>query len=326
MPSSYQQTAGPSKATKFVNSNPLDPMLRPFSISNASNDDHDLQASELADKVNQRLENDRRTAPRNVAPMVNSSAAGDNAYQQPVASAAAAAAAAASLQQKTPNLKCEAPRQVKTKQSNHEHDSDNNSDDDSWLDDDDNQDDPVLEAIRQRRLRELQSQHDQRIANIAKGHGELRIIAQDDFIPECTSSSSEYVVVHFCHDEYQRCHILNHHLKLLAPLHVECKFLQLNATKAPFFVTKLNVRTLPTLIVFRHGQVVDRMTGFDKIVASDNKADVDDWKTSRLQEWLASTGAINYTSPMKEHDEGGDRVGYRSRIYRGTGESIDDDC
>ena len=213
-------------------------------------------------------------------------------------------------------------------QSTRPHDT-NNSDDDSddeWLNDDniDNTTDPVLQAIRQRRLQELQHQHAQQQALRSLGHGEVRTIAQDEFLPECTGQS-EFVVVHFYHDEFETCHILDHHLSKLAPLHLETKFLRLDANKAPFFVAKLQIRTLPTLIVFQHGKAVDRMTGFDKVIdvdsANDNKS-VNEWETSRLQAWLATTGAIQYTAPPMQR-ENGNRMGYRSRIYRGS--TMDDD-
>lgn len=188
--------------------------------------------------------------------------------------------------------------------------------DDEWLDDEG--DDPILDALRQRRLAELKQQQIKHAENVAKGHGELRTIAQDDFLPECTGTS-EWVVVHFFHDEFQRCEILDHHLKLIAPRHKECKFLRTNANKTPFFVTKLNIRTLPTLMVFQHGKMVDRLTGFDKLAVDPQEPDK--WRTSRLQQWLAQTGAIKYIPSkeelLAEEMEEMDLTKQRGKIYRG---------
>lgn len=40
-----------------------------------------------------------------------------------------------------------------------------------------------------------------------------------------------------------RCKIMDKHLALLAPQHVEAKFIKIDAEKAPFFVGKLQVTT-----------------------------------------------------------------------------------
>lgn len=188
------------------------------------------------------------------------------------------------------------------------------SDYDSLLDDD--EDDPVLESIRQRRMAEMKQEQIRKAESIARGHGQYRTIAQDDFLPECTGSS-EFVAVHFFHNEFERCRIMDHHLKLVAPVHTTCKFLRLDAEKAPFFISKLQVRTLPSLLVFREGKVVDRLTGFEGLSKDPN--DPDKWETSRLQEWLASTGAIEYKRPAAELLEEMDRLGLRPRapVYRG---------
>ena len=265
-----------------------------------------MQAA-LAEKVNRRLEMDSTMA-RNVAPNT----------------------IAPSQHPTLPSLPAAQPHVLPTMDFNnqpsrpHDHDSDDDSDDDdAWLNDD-IATDPVLQAIRQRRLQELQQQHNQQLALRARGHGDVRTIAEDEFLPECTGSS-EYVVVHFYHEEFETCRVLDHHLSKIAPLHLEAKFLRLNATKAPFFVTKLKVQVLPTLIVFQHGKMKDRMTGFDKVVDDASgiaTTNINDWETSRLQVWLATTGAIQYTA-SKEREDHGNRVGYRSRIYRGS--TMDDD-
>jgi hypothetical protein len=78
-------------------------------------------------------------------------------------------------------------------------------------DDSDFEDDPALEAFRERRLAELKRAQIKQAENKAKGHGDYRTISQDEFLPECTGS--EYVAVHFFHREFERCTILDFHLK-----------------------------------------------------------------------------------------------------------------
>jgi len=186
------------------------------------------------------------------------------------------------------------------------------SDEDEFSDDGD----PELEAIRLRRIREMKEEQSRRAESISKGHGQYRTISQDEFLSECCGSS-EYVAVHFYHDEFQRCKIMDHHLKIIAPECIRCKFLRIDAEKAPFFVTKLRIRTLPTLIVFQNGKAVDRLTGFEGL--SDPK-DPDKWHTGKLLKWLASTGAVEYREPSGEVLEEMKRLGLgpKGSLYSGS--------
>ncbi len=178
---------------------------------------------------------------------------------------------------------------------------DNNSDDSDF--DSDFEDDPTLEAFRQKRLEELRNAQTKQAENRSKGHGEVRTISQDEFLPECTSS--EYVVVHFFHKEFERCKIMDHHLKRISHQHLSCKFIRIDAEKAPFFVVKLKIQTLPTLIVFKDSKVVERLVGFEDLVDVASKHP-DEFTTGQLGYWLEKAGAIEYEGPDSddEHDDG----------------------
>ena len=179
-----------------------------------------------------------------------------------------------------------------------EDESENSCNNDGDFDEFDD-DDQALEAFRQRRLAELKKEHVKDDQNMAKGHGEVRTITQDEFLPEC-NGSSKYVVVHFFHNDFERCKIMDHHLNIIAPLHLSCKFVRINAEKAPFFVAKLAIKTLPTVLVFKDGKTNDRLMGFEGL--SDTK-NPDQFATSRLGRWLESTGAIEYEGPDTDDEE-----------------------
>jgi thiol-disulfide isomerase/thioredoxin len=172
------------------------------------------------------------------------------------------------------------------------------SEDDSDLDSDDEDNDAVLVAFRQKRLAELKQSQRQLAEHKANGHGQVRIITQDEFLTQCTSS--RYVAVHFFHKEFPRCQILSHHLKRIAPLHLPCKFVEIDAEKAPFFVVKLKIQTLPTLIVFRDGKAISRLVGFEDL--ADCNKNPDEFPTSRLGYWLEKTGAIEYEGPISDDE------------------------
>lgn len=175
-------------------------------------------------------------------------------------------------------------------------DDDDESDGDSEFDDDDD----AVEAFRERRLAELRRLQTKEVENKARGHGEVRTITQDEFLPECTSS--QYVAIHFFHRDFERCKIMDHHLKVLAPTHLSCKFIRIDAEKAPFFVVKLKVQTLPTLILFKDGKTIDRSVGFEDLVDATSK-NPDDFPTSRLGYWLEKRGAIEYHGPDSDDEE-----------------------
>ena len=185
--------------------------------------------------------------------------------------------------------------QVKNKEDDEDEDSDFDDDDD----DDDLDDDPALEAFRQRRLAELRQTQMKIAENKAKGHGEIRTISQDEFLPQCTSS--QYVAVHFFHREFERCKIMDHHLKKIASQHLSCKFVRIDAEKAPFFVVKLKIQTLPTLVVFKDGKEISRLVGFEDLADATSK-DPDDFPTSRLGYWLEKSGAMEYEGPQSDDD------------------------
>ena len=194
--------------------------------------------------------------------------------------------------------------------------------DDEFLKDFEDNTDPELERIRAQRIETLRMKQTELAENKAKGHGEYRTIFQDDFLPECTGS--KFVAVHFFHNEFQRCKIMDFHLERIAPMHLKCKFVRIDAEKAPFFVAKLQVRTLPTLIVFDDGKAIQRLTGFDGL-AIDPK-EPDKWHTGKLQEWLAGTGAIEYKRPTEEVIDEMRRLGLKQHGAIWSNEdAIDDD-
>lgn len=176
---------------------------------------------------------------------------------------------------------------------------------DYLLDDDDEE--AVLQAIRQKRLRQLVKAQSIEAEHRAKGHGEVRTISQDEFLTECTSN--KFVVVHFFHRDFELCKIMDHHLKIIAtnPQHLACKFVRIDAEKAPFFVVKLKIKILPSLIVFKDGQTIERLLGFEGLVESPGSrraSDIDDFPTCRLGYWLESAGAIEYDEPESDDDDG----------------------
>lgn len=134
--------------------------------------------------------------------------------------------------------------------------------------DDDFLNDPTLDAIdaiRKKRMYELKIEHEKKMAQQVKGHGEYREIVQDEFLDEVCKS--EWVICAFYKDDFELCQIMDKHLRVIAKTHMECKFVRINAEKAPFFVNKLSIQVLPTLVFFHEGKTIPdtRLIGFDGV-------------------------------------------------------------
>jgi len=52
---------------------------------------------------------------------------------------------------------------------------------------------------------------------------------------------------------------------MISQKHIEAKFVKIDAEKCPFFVAKLQVQVLPTIICFIDGVAVDRVVGFEDL-------------------------------------------------------------
>ena len=59
------------------------------------------------------------------------------------------------------------------------------------------------------------------------------------------------------------------HLREIAKKHLETRFVSINAEKAPFFITKLQLQVLPTVVLFTDGVALDRIVGFEELGGED---------------------------------------------------------
>lgn len=157
-------------------------------------------------------------------------------------------------------------------------------------------DDPELEKLHADRIAALKKEAEKRESWKKKGHGEYKEITEGDFLGEVTGS--EKVICHFYHKEFYRCKIVDKHLKSLAPVHVDTKFIKLDAENAPFFVAKLVVKTLPCVILFRQGIAVDRLVGFQDLGGKD------DFTTKTLEVLLIKKGIINEKNEEDDENDG----------------------
>ncbi|CAI5459997.1 unnamed protein product [Closterium sp. Yama58-4] len=143
---------------------------------------------------------------------------------------------------------------------------------------DDLADDPELEKLHAERLQSMMAESRKRENLRKKGHGEYREITEEEFLPEV--KSSDRVICHFYHSEFPRCKIVDKHLAILAPKHLEAKFVKIDAEKCPFFVSRLNIKVLPCIILLRDAVAFHRIVGFEAFRNRDN------FSTSELENYL----------------------------------------
>lgn len=346
-PSSNQNPTGISKAAKFVAANPLAPLADPFSgIAGNQDDETTTLQKEVSNNVQKRLEKameelkEKHRTGTNDVDDVDRAPTGSAYRELHKRQRELAKAGETSRQREEERNRLEENQQILNvrehmRRMNFGDDPNNSSSDNDDSDDDEFDhlldevdEDEELTAIRQARIAQLKQQQSQHAINLSLGHGSLRTITESEFLSECTGSS-KFVIVHFYNDEFERCKIMDFHLKIVAKGHMEAKFLRLDANKAPFFVNKFRIRTLPSLFVYEEGREIGRLTGFEGL-SNNNGQKPDEWHTGRLQEWLSKTGAIRYEKPSEEVAEEMKRMGIvmRGAIYSDRERSglVDDDC
>jgi hypothetical protein len=153
-----------------------------------------------------------------------------------------------------------------------------NSEEQEEMDKNEDDVDNDLAALRARRLAKMKNRAKKREELKAKGHGEYTEITEDEFLKMVTAS--EYVVCHFYHRNFESCKVADMHLRKLAVRCFGTRFITLNAEKAPFFVGKLRIQTLPTIVLFKDGVAQHHMRGFEEL------GNTNEFKTAKLARLL----------------------------------------
>lgn len=98
---------------------------------------------------------------------------------------------------------------------------------------------------------------------------------------------------------------------MISQKHLEAKFVKIDAEKCPFFVSKLQVQVLPTIICFLDGVAVDRVVGFEDLGGQD------EFPTLILSRRLINSGCLK---ALNRQEKG------QMKIKNGKrGESSDDE-
>ena len=137
------------------------------------------------------------------------------------------------------------------------------------LDEIDSEEERIMQQELEKRKKTAESKREDMAKKVKmEKYGSYTEIIETEFLD--TMLKNEKVVCHFYHKDFERCKIIDNHLKIIAQNHRETLFVKINAEKTPFFTAKLNVRVLPTIILFVKGKAIHRFIGFQDFGMNDD--------------------------------------------------------
>ena len=161
--------------------------------------------------------------------------------------------------------------------------------------------DPNLTYLREARIQQLSSDLARAKSLRSEGYGTYVDIKDEKVLLDITTSHKQ-CIVHFHKTDFNRCRIMDEHLRIIAEQHLEARVVRINVENAPFLVTKMCVKVLPCVIAFVDGVSVDRVVGFEGLGYSQ-----DTFGTEDLEWRLVGAGVLDKTGGIGASD-GGKRV------------------
>ncbi|XP_044132654.1 phosducin-like protein 2 [Bufo gargarizans] len=135
----------------------------------------------------------------------------------------------------------------------------------------------AIELYRKKRIKELQT------LQKTQKYGELNDISGNLYVKEVTNAKDGvWVVLHLYRSCIPMCDLLNNHLRILAKKFPETKFLKSTADNC---IPNYLDACLPTLLLYRNGQIKGRFIGTDQCGGTSVTPEELEWK-------LADVGAI----------------------------------
>ncbi|KIJ70071.1 hypothetical protein HYDPIDRAFT_143019 [Hydnomerulius pinastri MD-312] len=124
-------------------------------------------------------------------------------------------------------------------------------------------------------LREMQQNAHGTYMEITNEKEAIRISAHE---PRC--------IIHFYHNNFRRCEIMDKHLAKLAPKYFATRFIRVFVENVPWLVERLGIKVLPCVICFVDGVSKDRLVGFEELGNSDV------FETAVLELRLSQSGVL----------------------------------
>ncbi|MCJ1293877.1 hypothetical protein MMC34_005434 [Xylographa carneopallida] len=212
----------------------------------------------------------------------------------------------------------------KSQQPTREDDPASDSDTDSLLD----AADPIFASHRAARLQQLSTALSAQKSLLSASHGTVTTLSSEKEVMEIVTATTR-TLVHFYHPDFYRCAVMDRHLEAMAPVHVEVRFLRIEAANAAWLSGKLGVRVLPCIVGWVDGKEVTRMLGFEGVGEGCRTADLEE---ALVRGGLLVRGKLGSQGNFLSHKSGEAKdegyLGWRGKQARGrkgNDENEDDD-
>lgn len=116
--------------------------------------------------------------------------------------------------------------------------------------------DPEIEKIKQKKLAEMLKQQEESIAQ-----SQIEVVDLDSSNFDRTISSHGLILVDFWAEWCGPCKMMHPIFERLAKRYRNVKFARVNVDNAQEIAMRFGVQAIPTFIMFKNGQPVDRMMG-----------------------------------------------------------------
>ncbi|GAV08676.1 hypothetical protein RvY_18335 [Ramazzottius varieornatus] len=154
-----------------------------------------------------------------------------------------------------------------------------------------NEDD--LEELRERRLQAMKNDAVKKQEWRSNGHGVYTELPDEKEFFQAGKKSNK-LVCHFYRPTTLRCQIVDKHLQLLAPQHLETRFVKINVERCPFLAQRLRIVVIPTIALVIDDKIKDYIVGFDDLGGTD------EFSTAMMEWRLARSKAINYSGDLSQ--------------------------
>lgn len=173
----------------------------------------------------------------------------------------------------------------------------NDSDDDllELLDDDDS---GILSQYRESRIEQLNKEFRKIDRSLDNDSGYIQDVESEKQVMEIVTSN-ELVIVHFYQPNFNKCNKMMEKLALLAEKHLTIKVLLIKAESATFLTSRLNIKVLPFVVIYKNGKELDRLVGFEQLGNDPNDFKYESLETLCIRLGVINRRTINLTSSRR---------------------------
>lgn len=158
--------------------------------------------------------------------------------------------------------------------------------------------DDALETYREERLSQLKKEFrliDRAVEDFGDLAGTVHYKNNEKELMD-TVANANTAIVHFYQPAFSRCQAMNDLLSLVAEKHLPIQVLAIQAEDAPFLVSKLKVKILPFVVIYKQGREVSRIVGFEGIGGSEKGASLQSFEAFLMLRGLIDRTTTNTKS------------------------------